>query len=138
MKKISILVIMFVVTNMISQNYCVAQDKLKPENCSYFQVADTAKLSEWIWVGSDRSGKNNKWLELDNLEGATAYIETNRDEWSIYLKAVKDNTTIQIDLYKMQLIAGIQIFKINNVKDQYDYDKLGGDYIKNKLFNNSV
>ncbi len=110
MKKISILVNMFIVTNMISQNYCVAQDKLKPENCSYFQVADTAKLSEWIWVGSDRSGKNNKWLELDNLEGATAYIETNRDDWSIYLKAVKDNTTIQIDLYKMQLIAGIQIF----------------------------
>ena len=32
----------------------------------------------------------------------------------------------------MQLIAGIHIFKINNVKDQYDYDKLGGDYLKNK------
>ena len=126
------MVIMFFVTNMIAQNNCAAQDKLKPENCSYFQMYDGAKLSEWIWVGSDRSGKNNKWLELDNLEGATAYIEIDRDEWSIYLKGVKDNSTFQIDLYKMQLIDGSSIFKIKNVKDHYDYDKLGGDYLKNK------
>jgi len=130
MKKILITLIMFIATNMITQNYCAAQVKTKPENCSYFQMVDPAKLSEWIWVGSDRTGKNNKWLELDNLEGATAYVETGRDEWSIFLKAVKGNSTVQIDLYQMQLLSVGQVFKIINVKDEYDYSKLGGIYLR--------
>ena len=133
MKKILITLIMFIATNMITQNYCTAQTKLKPANCSYFQMVDPAKLSEWIWVGSDRTGKNNKWLQLDNLEGVTAYVETGRDEWSIYLKTVEGNNTLIIDLYKMLLIDPKDSkfnMTIKNVKYQYDYSKLGGSYLK--------
>ncbi len=74
MKKILITLIMFTATNMITQNYCAAQAKIKPENCTYFQIISQSKIIEWVCIGSDRFEKNKKWLELDNSKGATEYI----------------------------------------------------------------
>ena len=62
MKKVLLLAIVFIMTNMVTQNYCAAQTKLKPENCTYFQIVGSAKPVEWIFVGPDNSGKNKKWL----------------------------------------------------------------------------
>jgi len=129
MKKFLMVAIMFIMINMIAQNYCTAQTKSKPENCTYFQIVGPTKPIEWVFVGLDKSGKN-KWLELNNSEGVTEYIEIERDEWSIYLKAVKGNSTVQIDLYQMNLITDGKKIKIVNVKDNYDYSKLVEPYNK--------
>jgi len=134
MKKLLMLVIVLGIANMFTQNHCFAQNKLKSENCAYFQTIDPSKLSEWVFVGKDRSGKFNKWLELDNMDGATAYIETSRDEWSINLKQMNDNFQVRIDLFKLQMIEDNTKFttKIINVKDSYDYNQLGGAYLSKK------
>jgi len=128
MKKVLLLAILLIITNLGTQNYCAAQAKIKPENCTYFQIIIQSKIIEWVCIGSDRSEKNKKWLELDNSKGATEYIETDRDEWSIYLKALKGNSNVQIDLYQMILTTVGKTFKIINVKDKYDYSKLVEPY----------
>ena len=135
MKKLLMLAIVFIMPNMVAQNYCAAQAKLKPENCSYFQMIDfrEGKISECIWIGSDRKTKNNKWVILSEEEEVLSLIETSRDEWSISFKLIAKEGDFKIvaDFFKKQLSTnGNILFDIQNQKQEYDYSKLGGEYIK--------
>jgi hypothetical protein len=128
------LAIVFFMTNMVGQNFCNAQDKLKPENCSYFQTVDlkSGQIAECIWLGSDRKTKNNKWIILYE-EDVLTLVETSRDEWSINFKLITKEGDFEIvaDFFKKQLLANGKIgFGIQNQKEEYDYSKLGGDYIE--------
>ncbi len=133
MKKLVLLTLFFVSLNLVSKNECSAQTKLKPENCAYFQGVNSNNkndVSEFIWVGWDRAGKHLKWVELDNEGNATAYIETSRDEWSIYMESIDGKLKFQIDLFKQQILSDDkEIATIKNSKDSYEYNKLGGSYI---------
>ena len=134
MKKVLMLVIVFIMTNMVAQNYCAAQAKLKPENCSYFQTVDlkSGQIAECIWIGTDRKTKNNKWIIL-YPEEVLSLIETSRDEWSINFKLITKEGDFKIvaDFFKKQFIANGKIgFEIQNQKEEYDYSKLGGEYIE--------
>ena len=121
---------MFVVTNMVAQNYCAAQTKLKPENCSYFQTIDkNSKIHEFIWVGYDRNG-SLRWLDLMPNNKVLNLIEISRDEWSIHLQDFETKQEFTADLFKLALETNNGSDKIMNVKDEYEYGKLGADYIK--------
>ena len=127
------LAIVFIMTNMVAQNYCAAQDKLKPENCAYFQVVSDNEIGgECIWIGSDRKTKLNKWILIGENE-IYDFIETSRDEWSIYLKRstgyAKGSFTMDFNK-KEASFDGDMIGKIQNQKQEYDYSKLGGAYLK--------
>jgi hypothetical protein len=136
MKKIVFLSLLFITLNIFAKNETFAQSFFKPENCAYFQTihGDDQHVTEWIWVGKDRDGESLKWLALIDDESSEAYIETSRDEWSIYLKPVVsgENREIQIDLHEKKvksIKSGQDLSNIVKVLDEYDYDKLGGEYI---------
>jgi hypothetical protein len=130
MKKVLMLSIVFFMTNMVAQNYCAAQAKLKPEYCSYFQTVDRNNaVHEWIWVGFDRSGKNLKWLDLQPNNKVLNCIELSRDEWTIYLQDEESKQKFEANLFKQELKSTNGADKIQNNKQSYDYSKLGGEYI---------
>ena len=135
MKKVLMLAIVYIMTNMIAQNYCNAQAKLKPANCSYFQMVHDDDIQECIWIGSDRKTKLNKWIFLREGD-ITEFIETSRDEWSIYLKCTERESSgfsMAVDFYKNEVSmngAMVSGMKIQNQKQEYDYSKLGGAYLK--------
>jgi hypothetical protein len=127
---------MLIILNIFAKHETFAQSSLKSENCAYFQTVhgDKEHVTEWIWVGKNRDGKSLKWLALIDDEICEAYIETSRDEWSIYLKPATnaENREIQIDLHQKKVISkynGQELSKIVKVLDEYHYDKLGGEYI---------
>jgi len=130
MKKILFLLVVLILSSTIAQNYCNAQDKLKPENCAYFQIVleEDGKAHEFIWAG--HAGSKLKWLVFMNDITTMTFLEDSRDEWSIYLKDALSGEITQIDLYKLEVFHGEKkVGKIKNVKDHYDYDKLGGSYL---------
>jgi len=125
------LAIVFIMTNIVDKNYCNAQDKLKSENCSYFQTVDKNNaVHEWIWVGSDRSGKNLKWLDLQPNNKVLNCIELSRDEWTIHLQDVESKQEFEANLFTQELKSTNGSDKIQNNKQEYDYSKLGGAYLK--------
>jgi len=130
MKKFLVLLVVLILSSTIAHNYCNAKDKLKPENCAYFQMIndDDGKVHETIWASY--GGSKLKWLVLMDDVATMTFLEDSRDEWSIYLKETVTGEIIQIDLYKLEVfVAEKKVGKIKNVKDHYDYDKLGGSYL---------
>jgi membrane-bound inhibitor of C-type lysozyme len=54
-------------------------------------------------AGSFRQTNEGQWLE-QNTEGSFSFVETLRDEWSVYLYDASRNVRIQLDLFRMLVL----------------------------------
>jgi hypothetical protein len=99
MKKIipqmqAILICLFVFAGLIT-----AQSNFKADQLQM------VKYSDGRIDGSFEKTIGNNWKETNSKDGTHIFAETNRDDWSVYLKDQSRNITIQIDLHQKSIFV---------------------------------
>lgn len=92
----------------------IDENVLKAESVRHVEYLVGASKGVFIQTGP------LKWEER-NSDGVFAFDERTRDEWSVYLFDPDRNVSIQLDLYKMEILyEGSLIYNISSYSDSPD------------------
>lgn len=80
-----------------------------PRRALYPVVDDSAEVKGWnvIWVsvptGQYRMVGGNRWVERGGDGAQFNFVETQRDEWSVYLRDESRGVQLRLDLFRKQV-----------------------------------